>query len=589
MRQFLITIAGVFLGLALFFIGVPLLLVAYVTAAAKPAPVVGRNVLVLDLRGGLTDQDPHDPFSLFTGKTLSVIEIEKTLRRAGDDDHVGGLLVRLPEAGIAPASADELRGAFLRFRAAKKPILAFGQGLYASGIVTSTYELAAASGDIWMQPSSQFQVTGISRDDIFFKRFFDQHAIKPDFQQRNQYKTAINGYLYSDYTPAHRESELSWMGSVYDTALGFAGADRGRPAPAIRTTLEAGPYSAEDAATKGLIDHVGTLHAAGVEIRKLAGGDAKLTKFADYERASDAVGSGPTVAVISLEGAIMTGAGGGAPNPLGGETTVKSDDVTRAFRQAIDDDAVKAIVFRVSSPGGSDTASEQILDAVKDARAAGKPVVVSMGTYGASGGYWISSQANEIVAQPSTLTGSIGVFGGKFALADALAKFGVDMRNLKIGGDYADATASASAMTASQRAAFSAEMDRIYGAFVQRVSQGRHIPEARVREIANGRVWTGTQAKALGLVDSLGGFYDAVERAKALGGIKGGAKLVAYGSEGSSWEAIRRMVGASITSARVVSSGADLMATPGVSSLSQRLVEARLRGMGATVLAPTPW
>ena len=177
-------------------------------------------------------------------------------------------MVRLPEAGIAPASADELRGAFLRFRAAKKPILAFSQGFYASGMVASTYELAAASGDIWMQPSSQFQVTGMARDDIFFKRFFDAHAIKPDFQQRNQYKTAINGYLYSDYTPAHRESELSWMGSVYDTVLQSAAADRGRPAAAIRTALEAGPYSAEDAAAKGLIDHVGGLHDAGLAIRR---------------------------------------------------------------------------------------------------------------------------------------------------------------------------------------------------------------------------------------------------------------------------------------------------------------------------------
>ena len=586
MRQFLITIAGVFLGLALFFIGVPLILVAYVAAAAQPAPVVGRNVLVLDLRGGLTDQDPHDPFSLFTGKTLSVIEVEKTLRRAGDDDHVGGLLVRLPEAGIEPASADELRGAFLRFRAAKKPILAFSQGLYASGMVTSTYELAAASGDIWMQPSSQFQVTGISRDDIFFKRFFDAHAIKPDFQQRNQYKTAINGYLYSDYTPAHRESELSWMGSVYDTAVGFAGADRARPISTLETTLETGPYSAEDAAAKGLIDHVGTLHAAGVAIRKLAGGDAKLTKFADYEKTNGDDGSGPTVAVISLEGDIMTGTGGGAPNPLGGGTTVRSDDVTRAFREAIDDDAVKAIVFRVSSPGGSDTASEQILEAVLDARAAGKPVVVSMGTYGASGGYWISSQANEIVAQPSTLTGSIGVFGGKFALGDALAKFGVDMRALKVGGDYTDALGSASAMTATQRAAFSAEMDRIYGAFVQRVSQGRHIPEPRVREIANGRVWTGVQAKGLGLVDSLGGFYDAVERAKALAGIKGEAKLVTFGSGGSSWDALRRVVGASITGARVMSSAAAFGSTSAVRGFGSALDDSRLRAAGATVLAP---
>jgi protease-4 len=586
MRQFLITIAGVFLGLALFFIGVPLLFVAYVAAATQPAPVVGRNVLVLDLRGGLTDQDAHDAFSLFTGKKLSVIEVEKTLRRASDDSHVGGLLVRLPEAGIPPAAADELRGAFLRFRAAKKPILVFSQGLYASGIVTSTYELAAASGDIWMQPSSQFQVTGISRDDIFFKRFFDRHAIKPDFQQRNQYKTAINGYLYSDYTPAHRESELSWMGSVYDTAIGAAGADRGRTPSAIKTALEAGPYSAEDAAARGLIDHVGSLHAAGLEIRRLAGGDAKLTRFADYANADDGDGSGSTVAVISLEGDIMSGTGGGAPNPLGGETTVRSDDVTRAFRAAIDDDAVKAIVFRVSSPGGSDTASEQILDSVLDARAAGKPVVVSMGTYGASGGYWISSQANEIVAQPSTLTGSIGVFGGKFALGDALAKFGVDMRHLKVGGDYADALESDSTMTASQRAAYSAEMDRIYGAFVRRVSEGRRMPEARVREIANGRVWTGAQAKGLGLVDSLGGFYDAVDRAKALAGIKGSAKLVSYGSEGSTWQTLRRMVGASITSARVMSAASELGSTPGARGLGFALEDARLRAMGATVLAP---
>jgi protease-4 len=163
------------------------------------------------------------------------------------------------------------------------------------------------------------------------------------------------------------------------------------------------------------------------------------------------------------------------------------------------------------------------------------------------------------------------------------------MRHLKVGGDYADALGSDSTMTASQRAAYSAEMDRIYGAFVRRVSEGRRMPEARVREIANGRVWTGAQAKGLGLVDSLGGFYDAVARAKALGGIKGDAKLVSYGSESSSWEALRRMVGASITSARVVSGGADLMASPVASSLSQHLVEARMRGMGATVLAPKPW
>ncbi len=586
MKQFLTTVAGVFLGLALFFIGVPIMLVAYAVAASQPAPLTGRNVLLLDLRGGLTDQEPRDALNLFTGKSQSVLGVEKALRRAADDDRIGGLLVRLPDAGTPPAAADELRGAFLRFRAAHKPILAFSQGFYAQGIVTSTYELAAASGDIWMQPSSQFQVTGIARDDIFFKRFFDLHQIKPDFQQRNQYKTAVNPYLYSDYTPAHRESELSWMGSVYDTALASAAADRGRPVSLIKTALEAGPYSAEDAAAKGLIDHVGDLHAAAETIRKQAGDNAKLVAFGDYEKAGGDDGDGPTVAVIGLEGAIMTGTGGGPPNPFGGEATVRSDDVARAFRGAIDDDDVKAIVFRVSSPGGSDTASEQILSAVRDARAAGKPVVVSMGTYGASGGYWIASDANEIVAEPSTLTGSIGVFGGKFALGDALARFGVDVHGLKVGGDYADALGGGALMTAGQRAAFSSWMDHIYDGFIGRVSEGRRLPPARVREIANGRVWTGAQAKGLNLVDSLGGFYDAVERAKALAGIKGSAKLVAFGGETSSFDAIRRMIGASITGVRAMAGAAEIANTPATRSLGSAIEDARLRAMGATVLAP---
>ena len=589
MKQFLITIAGVFLGLALFFVGVPVILIAWASAASRPAAPIGRNVLVLDLRAGLTDQEPRDPFSFFTGKTLSVVGVERTLRRAESDSHVGGLFVRLPEGGVPPAAADELRGAFLRFRAAHKPILAYGQGFYATGMVVSTYALAAASGDIWMQPASAFQVTGISRQDIFFKRFFDTHAVKPDYQQRNQFKTAINPYLYSDYTPAHRASELSWMGSVYETAIASIATDRSRAPALIRAALESGPYSAETAASKGLIDRVGELHAAGLAIRKLAGDNAKLVTFAEYEKSDSTEGSGPSIAVIPLEGAIMTGTGGGAPNPLGGGAQVRSDEVTKAFRAAIDDDDVKAIVFRVSSPGGSDTASEQILSAVRDARAAGKPVVVSMGTYGASGGYWIASQASEIVAEPTTLTGSIGVFGGKFALGDALAKFGVDMRGVKVGGDYADAEEGASVMTATQRAAFSAWMDQIYGGFIARVSTGRHLPAARVREIANGRVWTGAQAKTLGLVDSLGGFYDAVERAKALAGVKGAVKLVTYGEDDSPFVALRHAIGASITGVRAFSMAVDLADGPEARRMGAALQDTRLRAAGATVLAPRPF
>jgi protease-4 len=546
-------------------------------------------VLVLDLRGGLTDQtSPGALASAFSSKAGSVIGIEQTLRAAERDDRVRGLMVRLPEGGIEPAAADELRLAFKRFRAAGKPILAHGQGFYADGTVISTYELAAASGDIWMQPSSSFQATGFAHEDLFFKRFFDLHGVVPDFQQRYEFKNAVNPLLYSDYTAAHRESELGWMGAIYDVVLTDVGADRARPAGEIKRLMEAGPYGAETAMAKGLIDHVGQVKDAEKAILGKAGDGAKLVDFDDYaaqSRRTRAAGAGATIGVISVEGDIMTGKGG-ARGPFGGDSTIRSDDVENAFQAAIDDGDVKAIVFRVSSPGGSDTASEQILSAVRAAKAAGKPVVVSMGTYAASGGYWISSEASRIVAEPTTLTGSIGVFGGKLALGEALGRFGLDLRGVKVGGDYADSSGARAPMTPSQRAADSAMIDAIYDGFVRRVALGRNLPEARVREIAKGRVWTGAQAKSLGLVDDIGGFYDAVDAARRLGGITGSARLKAFEGEASPLEAVRRFLGGGAVAARLISTLASLGADPAARAVAGQLDDARLRAQGATVLSP---
>ncbi|HEY1447737.1 MAG TPA: signal peptide peptidase SppA [Caulobacteraceae bacterium] len=590
MKTFLITVAGVLVGLTLFALAAPIVVIALISAAARPAPTPDRAVLSLDLRGGLTDQAPTGAFAFLGGKGQSVMAIEATLRHAESDDRIKGLFVRLPETGMAPAAADELRLAFQKFRAHGKFITAHAQGLYAEGLVTSTYELAAASGDLWLQPGSAFQVTGLSKEDMFFKRMFDRFGLNADFQQRYEYKTAVNPFLYDNYTPAHRESELSWMGSVYDTAINAAASDRGRPLATIKSLIEAGPYSAEDAKTQGLIDRVGQPHEAEQSALSRAGDGAKLVDFGDYAglvRGPSGFGiqDGPKVAVISAEGAIMTGRDD-SPSPLGGEQTIRSDQVSKAFYDAIKDKDVKAIVFRVSSPGGSDTASEQILASVRAAKAAGKPVVVSMGTYGASGGYWIASEANEIVAEPSTLTGSIGVFGGKFVIGPALAKWGVDVHSLNVGGPYAGASDAGAPMTPQQKAAFSAWMDRIYDGFVARVALGRRLPEARVREIARGRVWTGAQAKTLGLVDQVGGFYDAVDRAKALGGIVGEARLQPFGAAGSAFEAIQRLFGGQASVAPLAALGLDVRNDPELQALLAAARDARLRAEGATVLAP---
>jgi protease-4 len=586
MKQFFLTLAGVFAGLLLFFVVVPFALILSAAAsAAGQAPLKTSTVLELDLRQGLSDQDA--PFSLFGGSSMSVIRAIETLKHAQTDDKVKAVLVRLPDGGMEPAAADELRLAFQRFRAAGKPIVAHSQGLYPSGTGISSYQLGAAAGEIWMQPESSFQVTGISTSTVFMKRAFDKYGVKADYQQRYEYKNAVNGYLYSDYTAAHRESALSWMGGVFDTAIAQAATDRKLDPAALKAVIEAGPYSAEQALQNRLIDKVGQVHDLELDLIKRVGGGADLVDFNDYAAAVRVISpaTGPTIAVIGAEGAIETGRDSGAINGRGG---VKSDDTSKAFYDAIEDSDVKAIVFRVSSPGGSDTASEQILSAVRAAKAAGKPVVVSMGTYAASGGYWISADASSIVANPSTLTGSIGVFGGKFVIGDAIGRFGFDMRDVSVGGQYADAFSGGKEFTPAQRAAFAGWMDHIYDGFVRRVAAGRHLPEARVREIAKGRVWTGAQAKQLGLVDELGGYYEAIAKAKQLAKIdpKTEVKLKKYPGEKSPFQALSRMLGVSEASARTVAVAGWVLGDPRAKTLLDGVADARMREGGrAAVLS----
>ena len=592
MKQFLVTVAGVFSGLLLFFIGLPLLFVVIAASAAKPAPPPPNAVLVLDLRQKLPDQDPASPLAFLGARSLSTLSVAATLRRAARDPDVKGLLIRLPEGGMSPAQADELRIELRAFVKSNKPVIAHSQGLYASGISTATYMLGAASGDFWMQPGATLQSTGISNEDTFLKRFFDKYGLKADYQQRYEYKNAVNGLLYDDYTAAHRESELGWMTSIYTSELAAAASDRKMDVKVLTDAIQGGPYGAEEAQAKGLIDHVGEVEAAQAALLAKAGANAKLVDFQQYRGAvkpRPSVANGPVIAYIGAEGDIVTGTG--ANQGFGGSNNIYSDDLAKAFYDAIHDDQVKAIVFRVSSPGGSDTASEQILAAVQAAKAAHKPVVVSMGTYAASGGYWISSQASEIVAEPTTLTGSIGVFGGKLVVGPALARFGIDQRDLSVGGEFAGAYGSATEFTPTQRAAVSAWMDRIYNTFVARVAQGRNLPLERVQTIARGRVWTGEQALKLGLVDKIGGFGLAAAEAQRLAGIPVGEPVVmrSVSPKRSPLNMLSRAMGMGSTSLKTLSLAIEALSDPRVQGALADLDRVRLQARGgATVLAPQP-
>ena len=554
MKQFFLTVLGVFLGLILFVVVVPFVLITAAVSSASSTPVTASNtVLELDLRDGLTDQQPTNPFAAFGGSGLSVMQVVDSLAQAGDDRHVKALLIRLPEAGMTPAAADEVRQAVRRFRAAGKVVIAHSQGFQPVGTTISSYMVGASASELWMQNTASFQLTGISTDQLFLGRAFDKYGVNAQFEQRYEYKNAVNEYTQSDFTPA-------------------------------------GPWSSAEALQRKLIDKIGQVEEAEAEIKRRAGNGARLVELRDYASArGERSGSGRNaIAIVGGEGAILTGTGSGGG--FGGGSSIRSDDLAGALYEAIEDKDVKAIVFRVSSPGGSPEASEQILAAVRAARAAGKPVVVSMGAYAASGGYWISSEADYIVAQPSTLTGSIGVYGGKFVLANALGRFGVDIRELSVGGDYADALSPSQPFTAAQRAAYSSTIDRTYEEFITRVATGRKLTPARVREIARGRVWTGRQARELGLVDELGGLHEAIAQARRLAEIPAdeSVRFKRYPTPESPWEALSKAFGVSSEAARVLVGIGGVMADPQAQVVLQRIESDRMRSAGASVLAEQP-
>ena len=558
MKSFFVTLAGVFAGLVLFFIILPVIFVMVLASANAGPKTPSHAVLYADLRGPLTDQTTAEPLAAFAGGSLSVTRLVLVLRQAGADPKIKSLIVRLPESGMDPASADELAQAFARFRATGKKIYAHSQGLYASGAVISTWRLGEAANELWMQPGAPFEATGLSSEDIFFARAFQQYGVEAEFEQRGEFKNAVNGYLYPGYTPAHREAEISWMTSVFDSAISAVATARGKDPVVLRAAIVGGPYDADAAVTAGLIDKTGQVEEMEDAALAAAGETSAFVDVAEYQPPRRA-GGGARIAVINVEGAIYTGESGVS---LLGENSVGSDTIAGTIRGAADDDAVKAIVLRVSSPGGSDTAGEQIGAAVRYAKSKKKPVVVSMGAYAASGGYWISAEADHIIAQPTTLTGSIGVYGGKISGGKAAARFGVDLEQLTVGGEFSGISALGAPMTGAQRAAYARQVDQVYERFIALVARGRNIPAERVREIAQGRVWTGEQAKRLGLVDEMGGLNEAIEKAKALAGLKGAVRLEMLPLGPSPYEALQRLLGVSASSARGLAAAGTLLGDP---------------------------
>jgi protease-4 len=526
-----------------------------------------RNmVLELDLRNAMDDKSSPDLLTL-TATKLSVMDVVMTLDRASRDARVKGVFLRVGSGDLSVAKAEELRDALKLFQKSGKFVIAHSQSFYSGGL--GDYAVAAAADQVWMQPVSSFFSGGEGNTTMFFKGLFDKVHATPQFVQRYEYKNAANVFNESDFTAAHREATLRVLQSWFDSATAEAAADRKLDKGALSSAIDAAPLSADDVKAKGLITDIGYDDDAREAARKKAGTGANVTRFERYAQATKtrAVPLGtPTIALVHAAGDIVEG---GDNNALTASTTsIAGDTFARAIRDAAADKSIKAILLRVDSPGGSAIASDQILDALKKAHAAGKPVVVSMGSLAASGGYYISLAADRVVAQPGTLTGSIGVIFGKVAVGKSLEMVGVDARELGVGRN-ALFLSGMTPWNSDQLVEVNKQADLVYADFTLKVSEGRKLPLAKVLELARGRVWTGADAKERGLVDELGGFWTAVDDAKKLGGIAPDARVAFknYPAEQGLFGALSRLFDDSSASIKALEGLNVLMGSPPVKAL----------------------
>ncbi len=555
---------GALNGIAKFALVIVLLvLVLFVIGLAQGDGLPGNMVLALDLRQPIADSQPEAPFSI--GPTpLTVMDVVLALDAAERDPRVKGVFMRVGSGDLSVAQAEEIGTALKKFRASGKFVIAHSQGFLAASV--GDYLMASSAEQIWMQPNATFGTAGVGGGEIFLRGLFDKIQAVPQIAKRADFKSAADMYMEKGMTDPDREQLTELMQSWYSAATQGAAADRKLDAKAVAAAFDASPQFTDEAKKAGLIDKVGYDDDAYNAAIQRAGQGAKAVTMQSYIQARDSLreaGSGPHIALIEASGEIVDG--GGSSGGVVSSTSIGGDELARAIREATRDSDIKAILLRVDSPGGSVSASDQILDALKKARAKGKPVVVSMGGVAASGGYYISCDANEIVAEPGTITGSIGVLTGKVSFGKSIGLVGVNADQVSIGKNTLFDSAI-TPFTPDQWANLNHQADIIYADFTQKVAAGRRLPLAKVQEIAKGRVWSGADASARGLVDRLGGFWTAADAVKRLAGIAQDTQVVfkRYPRQKGFFEALNEMLGGTSASMRTLQGLSTLMNAPPV-------------------------
>ena len=486
--------------------------------------VATGTVIEIDLEAAFNEYIPESPAAeVFAGGGAKVRDLVEALDRAAGDDRVAGIVARVGGSSSGMAITQEIRDAVLAFRDSGKFAVAFAETIGEGGPGNVGYYTATAFEEIWLQPSGDVSLTGLMSETPFISGALKKLEITPRFDQRYEFKNMMNLFTETDMTAPHREAMTQLIDSHFGQILAGIAEARNMTVEEARAMFDHGPFLGQQAVEAGLVDGLRYRDEVRDDIRGRVDGTIEFLEWNKYlKRAGRPHKSGTGVALIYGVGNILRGPSG--YNPVMGNMVLGSDTVSAALRDAIDDDSIKAIIFRVDCPGGSAVASESVRREIVRAREAGKPVVVTMGNVAASGGYWISLNADRIIAQPGTITASIGVLAGKFLTTPFWDNLGITFDDVQTSS-FSTQYSSSYDYTEAGWAHFQEWLDRIYVEFTEKVAEGRDIPLEDVLKIARGHIWTGEDALNLGLVDELGGFPAALGAVRELLDLNAGAPL----------------------------------------------------------------
>lgn len=450
--------------------------------------------------------------NLFAGDRDTWLEILERLRRAETDREVRGLTLVLDGAGLSMARARELRDRIVAMEAEELHVVA-----YLTNPSATEYYVASAASRVVQHPAGQIDLKGLAIELQHLRGLFDKVGIQPQFVKRAEYKSAPEAFTETEPTPANLEMTTALVDGLFEEIVTGIAQGRKVEPDVVRGWIDGGPHSADEALELELVDAL----VYPDELDEQASEHQGTRVDTDDDLLSKPVAHSPwedpqQIAIIYVEGAIVGGES--SPGGLFSGRSTGSDSVVRALERAREDDQIRAVVLRVDSPGGSAFASDEIWRAAELVQQEGKPVVVSMGGVAASGGYYVAAGADAIWAEPTTITGSIGVFSGKFATAGLQDKLGVNTVTVARGRN-ANADSSTTPWDDVQRARMQSLVDQTYAQFKSRVAEGRHLDDDAVENVARGRVWLGAAAKEQGLVDQLGSFQDAIADARERAGL----------------------------------------------------------------------